>query len=143
MDSIKLIIFGSAPKEISEYILSNQSNAIKFIGWQSPFQVNEIILSADLGVFPGSHSVLWEQCIGSGLPTIFNKWTNLEHFDLGGNTIILDNTDEFYLAEMLSDLLKNQSKLDNMKKTAVERGRIVFSYQQIAKKSLLLDDSIS
>lgn len=139
--SIKLIIFGEPDKEMIS-CFDNISSNIRLIGWIESSETYNLFLASDLGIFPGTHSVLWEQAIASGLPCIFKYWEGMDHVDIGGNAIILKqpSNDKTYINDLsilISELSKKDSKYNEMKKTAENKGREVFSYTQIAKKSIL------
>ena len=72
---IKLIVFGVPNKDMEPIIKSLSVHAnIKSVGWISSDKVYDYLFAADLGFFPGTHSVLWEQAVGSGVPCVFKKY---------------------------------------------------------------------
>ena len=71
---VKLLIFGTFAKTMKEKDIEPFiSDRIKLIGWLDASKVYDYFLSADLGVFPGTHSVLWEQACACGLPCILKS----------------------------------------------------------------------
>ena len=96
-------------------------------------------LAADLAVFPGTHSVLWEQACACGIPAVFRDWEGMHHVDVGGNAIFLheDSTEE--IEQVLLDLYEHSEKIDKMRKIAQTKGIIEFSYREIARKSIFED----
>lgn len=133
---IKLIIFGIFDDEMKNIIEPKLENSnIKYIGWLDADKVYEYFLASDLGVFPGTHSVLWEQAVGTGLPCVFKKWDGMQHVDVGGNCIFLNNDDVDEIISSIKKTLDN-SFYNEMKKYAVENGISKFSYKEIAKKSI-------
>lgn len=83
-------MFGTIAPEILDYIngLLKSPNVI-FVGWLSADQILDYFIMADLIVFPGTHSVLWEQAVGTGTPTIYKYWDEMTHMDIGGNCMFL------------------------------------------------------
>lgn len=140
LDNINLIVFGSADDKMkSEIIELSKSNRIKNIGWISSKEVYKYYFASDLAFFPGTHSVLWEQAVGIGLPCVFKRWKGMEHVDVGGNCIFLK---EGSLEEIKTTISKinNEKKLySNMLKVASGKGVSEFSYLKIAKKSIQID----
>ncbi|MFK1961527.1 hypothetical protein ACIXEH_11290 [Bacteroides fragilis] len=68
---------------------------IHYVGWLSSEKTIEYFFASDLAVFPGTHSVLWEQAVGIGIPSIFKYWDGMTHVDLGGNCLFLfENSSE-------------------------------------------------
>ena len=64
-----LFVFGVPTSEVDDYY--KQAIAIDGVhefGWQSPDDINAILYASDLGCFPGTHSVIWEQALGLGSP---------------------------------------------------------------------------
>lgn len=134
---LKLVIFGSVAKDIKEIFYEKINNSkIVFLGFLSSDDINKLFIASDLGVFPGGHSVLWEQAIGCGLPCIFQHREGMTHVDIGGNCLFLYGEGATDIKNVLKDILNNKQLYLNMKKIALERGMKEFSYYEIAKKSL-------
>jgi len=134
---IKLIVFGTPNSEMkSEIDELSRSAYIRFIGWANASQTYDYLLAADLAFFPGTHSVLWEQSVGVGLPCVFKRWNGIEHVDLDGNCLFIDNGDLMEIKKMILLLYNDRSLLMSMKKVASDRGIKEFSYYEIAKKAI-------
>jgi len=136
-DNIKLIIFGSPNNEMKAEIerLSANKNII-FLGWLSSQDIYSILFASDLGFFPGTHSVLWEQSVGVGLPCVFKKWNNIDHVDVGGNCEFLDEVTVKSIANKILDIYKNKELYSKMKANAMGRGVERFTYSKIAKRAI-------
>ncbi|KQW97674.1 glycosyltransferase family 4 protein [Flavobacterium sp. Root420] len=134
---IKLIVFGSVTEEMKEKIMSFAScSSINYIGWISVQDSYKYLLSADLAVFPGTHSVLWEQAVGLGVPTVFKLWEGMRHVDVGGNCLFLESVDAIVLKETIERIFNDQTLYDKMKDVAINHGINKFSYFEIAKKAI-------
>lgn len=135
--NIKLVVFGEPNDEIRTYIenLAKADN-IKMIGWLTPADCYDLFYAADLAVFPGTHSVLWENVCACGLPAIFSGIEGVSHVDMGGNCQFLDKGDVDEIEAKLLDIIDNQELYNNMKRIAIERGYSTFSYMEIAKKAI-------
>ena len=136
-DDIKLIIFGSVKDDIrNEFDKLADSNKIFYIGWLKPKEIYRQFLKADLAIFPGSHSVLWEQATGCGLPCIFKYTKGIDHVDVGGNCKFLyENTHE-ELKELILRLYNNSDELKKMRQIAEKKGKDFFAYSNIARISI-------
>jgi glycosyltransferase involved in cell wall biosynthesis len=137
--SIKLVIFGSINNDINSkfnQILKSNPN-IHFINWITADVAYEWFLSADLAIFPGTHSVLWEQAIACGLPTVFKKWEGMTHVDIGGNCEFLLNGSSTEIQEVIKKIALDKNKYSKMKHISMAKGTQEFSYSKIAKKSIL------
>ncbi|MBW8014708.1 MAG: glycosyltransferase family 4 protein [Planctomycetes bacterium] len=135
--NINLVVFGKSNEDMESCVghLANSDN-IKMIGWLLPTDVYDLFYAADLAVFPGTHSVLWENVCACGLPAIFKGTEGEGHVDMGGNCQFLYKDDVSEIEEKLLDIIENQEMYNNMKKIAIERGYSTFSYMEIAKKAI-------
>ncbi len=134
---VKLIIFGSVAEQLKEEINRLTDNEkVQYIGWVESEDSYKYFSVADLVVFPGRHSVFWEQVVGLGIPMIVKYWEGTTHVDLGGNCRFLynDSADEIY--KLLLYLINNEEKLDRMREIAESKGMRYFSYKTIAAKAL-------
>ena len=136
----KLVIFGRPNEEMDSYF-SQLSGKIQCVGWISSNEAYRYFLAADLGVFPGTHSVLWEQAVACGLPCIFKHWPGMEHVDVGGNAILLDQptVDAEYidmLEQTISRLMGRDSEYEKMCQVAEQKGIKEFSYKEIARRAI-------
>ncbi len=134
---IKLIIFGSISENIKNEVMQLVDNErIIYAGWISPDESYNFFAASDLVVFPGRHSVFWEQAAGQGKPIICKSWPGTHHIDVGGNVIFLhdDSVDEIF--RIIKDITNNENRYSNMKKNAMFKAMKIFSYMEIAKKSI-------
>lgn len=137
--NIKLLLFGSIDNNVkSEFAQLKDNPNICYIGWQQPEDIYDLFVAADLGIFPGTHSVLWEQAVGLGLPSIFKSWEGYEHIDVGGNCVFVHNDSADVLRDYISDIYRDKARYATMKKISEEIGPSVFSYTRIAKQSIYL-----
>jgi 1,2-diacylglycerol 3-alpha-glucosyltransferase len=136
-ENVKLIIFGTSNQQMKP-IIENlcRSNQIRNIGWIESDKVYDYFLASDLVVFPGTHSVLWEQSVGTGMPGIYKYWKGMDHIDLGGNCQFLYYDQVIEIKKVIEGILNNHDKYKKMKKVAEELGIKEFSYKEIAKKSI-------
>ena len=132
--SVKVLVFGSIIPSMKDEVLSLcDGERIKYLGWLGHPQIYEALISSDLAVYPGRHSVLWEETVGIGLPMIVKRWDGTTHVDLGGNVLFLDDDSKETLKKAMMVALAN---LDKMKEVAIEKGRVVFSYRNIALRAI-------
>lgn len=135
--NIYLLVFGSLTKDMEDFCTPKFKGNIKYAGWIDSKQVYPLFLASELAVFPGTHSVLWEQSIACGLPGIFKDWDGgFSHIDCGGNAILLKDITKDNLANEISNLLDDKSKYESMKINADNGTREKFWYINIAKRSI-------
>jgi glycosyltransferase involved in cell wall biosynthesis len=136
-ENLKLLIFGSVAEELKDQLLALcDGKKIQYIGWAKGNQSYEYFASADLVVFPGRHSVYWEQVVAQGIPMLCKYWEGTTHVDIGGNVEFLQEDSVEEIRKKLLSLLDNPEKYNNMKKSAEGDRRHEFSYRMIARKSV-------
>lgn len=133
-DNLKLFIFGSINKESKEQynILFKCDKRIKFLDWQSSSEIYNLYYMSDIACFPGTHSVLWEQAIGLGLPTVLKKWDGFHHLEINESVVTITDIDK--LQQVMEQIIP---KVVLLKKIA-ENNHLIFSYEEIAKKAICL-----
>ncbi len=134
---VKLIVFGSVTPDLKTAVESLcDGKTVQYIGWIQSDESYAHFAAADLVVFPGRHSVFWEQVVGLGIPLMVKYWEGTTHVDVGGNCDFLyeDSVDE--IQRKIQNLIDNRSKYEEMKRAALERGMDVFSYRSIAQRSI-------
>ena len=134
---IKLIIFGNPSQEIEVEIEAlSKSEYIRNIGWIPSEKIYKYFLASDLAFFPGTHSVLWEQAVGLGLPCVFKMWDGIQHMDVGGNCQFINEITIDSLKESIERIYKDADLFDRMKQVATSKGISEFSYYEIAKRAI-------
>ena len=131
---LKLIVFGSVVSQLKDDIEKRCSAKVKYVGWLSSEESYPYFAMADLVVFPGRHSVFWEQVAGQGIPMVVKYWPGTTHIDLDGNVKFLykDSVEE------ISDVLKETTDLKVLKEMAeiACEKRSLFLYSRIAKECM-------
>lgn len=134
---VKLIVFGSVTEELKDRVEAlADGKKVQYIGWAKASQSYDLFAAADLVVFPGRHSVFWEQVTGQGIPMIVKDWPGTHHVDLGGNVLFLHNDSAEEIEEKIRQVAFDEESYNKMKKVAEEKGMQVFSYKEIAKRAI-------
>lgn len=137
LNNVYLLVFGSFDEEMQSVCEKYLSERIINLGWVQSDEVYPYFLSSDLGVFPGTHSVLWEQACASGLPCLFKNWQGgVDHLDVGGNCELLNEISVEVLYDKIGKLSVDKEAFEMMKSIASKKARKEFSYIEIAKKSI-------
>lgn len=133
--NVHLVVFGRPNAEVeTELTKIDVDTNVHLLGWMKAQELYTVFWASDVAIFPGTHSVVWEEAIGLGLATVFRRWKGMEHLDLGGNAIFIDNADTLTLDNLLIDLTNDECALiKRMTSEAKEKGPRVFSFTQIAK----------
>lgn len=137
INQVKLLVFGQVFEEIKIkfYDMLEKCPNLIYIGWINADVVYNYFFAADLVVFPGGHSVMWEQACASKVPCLFRRWEGMEHVNNGGNSDFIDDISEEGLQKKVLELLYT-NKYYEMKKVAQSKATDIFLYSQIVKKSL-------
>lgn len=136
-DKVKLIVFGSVTSELKDKVNAlSDGRKVRYIGWIQSQDSYQYFAASDLVVFPGRHSVFWEQVAAQGIPMLCKKWDGTTHIDIGGNVEFLMKDSELEIQERIEYLFNNPEKYQAMKKLAEEKGKLFFSYESIAGRAL-------
>lgn len=140
MSGYSLVLFGTftqKEKIICEEYLS--AGNIHYIGRIPGVESYNYFVAADLVIFPGQHSVLWDQSVACGVPSIFRWWQGLDYFNIDGNCIYLQDGSAEEIGTILVDLMNND-KLKKLQLNAQGKSKQEFSYIAIARKILMSID---
>lgn len=135
-DNVKLLVFGKINEDMQPFFDAEQTDKIITIGWVNSEKVYEFFYAADLIVFPGLHSVLWEQAVASKTPCAFSKMDGFEHVNVNNNCILMTGKDAAYYEDMLKQLLADDGKYAALKSNANSEVTENFYYSKIARQVL-------
>ncbi len=136
-DKVKLIVFGSVTSDLQSKVNAlSDGRKVQYIGWIQSQDSYQYFAASDLVVFPGRHSVFWEQVAAQGIPMLCKKWDGTTHIDIGGNVEFLIKDSDLEIQERIECLINNPEKYQAMKKSAEEKGKMFFSYESIAGRAL-------
>lgn len=131
---IKLIVFGSIDNKIKKEVLQwVDGKKIMYAGWINARESYVYFSAADLVIFPGRHSVFWEQAAGQGKPMIVKDWPGTHHIDVGGNVKFLTSDSVTEIKNLLCEIVNKPQVYEEMKNCAIECAKAKFSYKLIAK----------
>lgn len=136
--NIKMIIFGSVRDDLKETFEQLESERIHCIGWQPSNEVYRYFYAADIVMFPGLHSVLWEQAVASRVPCAFSRIKGFEHVDIGGNCVFMDGKTVDYYQALIERLFKDKVYYSQLYNNAQQEQTKQFLYSNIAQK--VIDD---
>lgn len=133
---VKLLVFGSIVDTLKNEADSlTDGNIVKQVGWIDASDTYKYFAMADLVVFPGRHSVFWEQVVAQGIPLIVKKWEGTSHVNICNNAIILSDVTVNSLLQNIQ-LLTDNKQMYSQKKSNAIKAMTYFSYSNIAKKSI-------
>lgn len=135
-----LIVFGDPNVEVKSFLkLIEIDSNVHMLGWKKATEIAPLFWSADLALFPGTHSVLWEEAIGHGLAAVFHRWSRMCHLDLGGNAFFIDDGETATIDTTLQKLVADDALLiRQMNEIAQRKGPTAFAFSRIAQKAIEL-----
>ena len=132
---VKMLVFGPVvPSLKSEFDKRLDCEQIIYVPWANMSDSYDYFAIADLVVFPGRHSVYWEQAAAMGKPLLIKHWDGTTHVDCGGNVAYTSGDD---VASIEADLIACTDPAVNSKmKTAAHSSSRHFLYSDIACRSI-------
>lgn len=135
--NVKLMVFGSVTPELKERVQALADGVkVQYIGWVQAKDSYDYFAAADLAVFPGRHSVFWEQVVAQGIPMLVKDWPGTHHVDLGGNVKFLTKDSAEEIQEWIIRLSDRSEAYQRMKDVATDKGMYAFSYARIARDAI-------
>ena len=134
---VKLLVFGTVSDDYKNEIDSSCNENVIMVGWKAPNEINDIFLGADMAIFPGQHSVLWEQACACKIPCLFAKWDRMDYLNNGGNSDFIADVSVKGLKQVIMQYLTTATYKE-MDRVAKSEATDIFSYVSIAEKSLEL-----
>lgn len=134
--AITLVVFGSVNPELREKFNSLLEDNIKYVGWLTVEQSYELFELSDLVIFPGRHSVYWEQVVSQQKPLIVKYMADTQHIDIGGNVKYLKNIHCYEEFEEQIKMILTKENIMQMTEAAKDEKYKDFLYSHIAKRSL-------
>lgn len=136
-EHVKLLVFGPVvPSMKAEFEERLKCDRIAYVPWANTSDSYDYFAIADLVIFPGRHSVYWEQAAAMGKPLLIKYWDGTTHVDCGGNVAFTSGDDSSAIRSDIYTIIES-GKLNEMKEIAL-RSRSSFLYSSIATKSLLI-----
>lgn len=134
-NKIHLVICGTLTPEM-EYLRKDidSNRNIHYMGWCNAERVMNCMIASDIACFPGTHSTLWEQSVGVGLPAIFKRWNEMEHVNVNGNCEFVKGDDVDELTTVIQKLVNHDDFMAI--KTKAEEASRQFCYSVISKRAI-------
>ena len=130
---VRLIVFGSVTPELKDKVEAlADGTKVQYVGWIQAKDSYQYFAASDLVVFPGRHSVFWEQVAAQGIPLLVKRWDGTTHTDICGNTVFLERDSVEEIREKLDMILRDYSTYKAAAGEACEH----FLYSKIAQRSI-------
>ena len=136
-ERLKLLIFGPVSDSIrAKFDEVFDGQKMSYVSWANTEQSYDYFAIADLVIFPGRHSVYWEQAVGQGKPIVCKYWEGTTHVDVGGNIRFLKKDSEEEIEKLILELLNKNDEYKAMCNAASEKAKMKFSYAKISDESI-------
>lgn len=133
---LHLLIFGTVVLDLEKEFNDLLSDNIHYLGWCNAELVTKYLSTSDLACFPGTHSTLWEQAIGLSVPCIFRRWHGMEHVNVNGNCIFIEDASENKILEAINKSMNPETYNELYYKAYAASKK--FFYSDIARQSIEL-----
>jgi len=133
--NLHLVICGVLAPEM-EYLKIQFNAQVHYLGWCNAKRVMDCMVAADLACFPGTHSTLWEQAVGVGLPAVLKRWDEMTHMNVNDNCVFVKGGEVEELKLVIERLLSKEFYAQQ--KNKAEIAATSFLYSDIAKKAIEL-----
>lgn len=131
----RLLVFGPVSPELKGEFDAKLRDGVVHIPWANSSKSYDYLSMADLVVFPGRHSVYWEQSAALGKPMLVKRWDGTAHIDCGGNVRFTSGDDSESLAKDLRDIMEDELAFELMR-DAAQKASGRFQYSDIARRSI-------
>lgn len=134
--NVKLLVFGSIVPELKADVDALiDGNRIQLVGWLQPDETYDYFAIADLVIFPGRHSVFWEQVAAQGIPMVVKEWRGTKHVNVCGNVEFLKMVTADSIKSEILKFVNDDEKYNRMKVNAI-KAMPHFLYSEIALKCI-------
>jgi hypothetical protein len=141
LPNTKLVIFGKPEPGLMPILkAAMQHPAVRWVDWVDAKDIFRYFWAGDIAFFPGTHSVLWEEAIGLGVGCVFKRWPGMEHLDIGGNCLFIDETTVGSVQAVMLELHQDGTMRNILQRAALNCGPRVFSYSRIARYAIELEE---
>jgi glycosyltransferase involved in cell wall biosynthesis len=135
---LKLMIVGSIEKDYEKFmdsLIVDHSRIIK-LGWIEADKLYRYFSAADIAVFPGGQSAIWQQAISCELPVILRYHPGTEYMLYENNGLFLFSEDPRELAQYIAFLAEDGEKIESMRANAIKLVEGCLSYDRVAIQSI-------
>jgi len=135
---VKLLIVGSITKRYETLLdrIIDGDNRIRKTGWVEAKELYKFFSAADVAIFPGSQSAIWQQAVSCELPLIIKYTPESEYLLSQENGLFLFSDEYKEISQSIQLCLNYPAILEQMKKKSRVLKENFLSYEKIAEATL-------
>lgn len=132
-----LVVFGTFANDIQANVekLIDETDNVFHIGRLSGEDIYRTLIGADMAVFPGQHSVLWDNAVACGTPLCVRRWDGMDYFNINGNCEYFNDGSYEEILSVLNRVTTTEI-ISQMRRAAQGEAKRHFSSTMIAKQIL-------
>jgi glycosyltransferase involved in cell wall biosynthesis len=136
-----LVLVGDGEKSHMEYLRGvvaeeGLESHVRFVGFAPHAELSAYYNAADVGVWPGHHSITVIEALATGLPAILPENEMYRPLLDEGAALGFPRGDHRALCERLQSLLDDSTRRSTLRERSVETANRVFSWKSLAERSL-------
>lgn len=136
--NVRLLVVGTIKREYEKYLdemIDSDKRIIK-VGWVKAKDLYKYYSAADIAVFPGSQSAVWQQAISCELPLIIKYWPGTEYLLYKKNGFFLFSEDHRELKQHIESLILTPILIRNMREGSKIVTKEILSYDVISEQTI-------
>lgn len=137
-DNLRLMIVGSIDQAYEcelDHLIGSDRRILK-VGWVDAEKMRKYFSAADIAIFPGGQSVLWQQAISCELPAIFMYRPDSEYLLSRENGLFLFSDSPLETKQAMCTLAFSNEMINVMRENARRERDEILSYRLIAEQSI-------
>ena len=137
-ENVFLLVFGAPSAEMKDSFAAyaGDKNIVQ-VGWVSADDTYDLFLASDFAVFPGTHSVLWEEAVACAVPIMTRHWEGMEHINHCDNAILLPEVTVDTLVDNIRSAMQPE-RYEALRQAAIKAAPY-FYLSDVALRSVGLD----
>lgn len=145
---VHVIVVGAGDAEYEARLraAAGELSTVHFVGWQGKDGMYRNMAAADVAVFPAAQSVIWQQCIGMGLPLILCERSEItgmhpqtvDYINRYDNIIVMDWKPSLApeIREHLERLKRNPDELAHRSAGALRTAEEYLDWERVVDTTL-------
>lgn len=133
--NLRFVIAGSMDEDVREAAMEMVAKdpRIRFVGWKTAEELNDLLCGADVYVQPGTQSATMQMSLCARCPVILADVPSHRPFVDGNGWMVRDDVG---LGAAFAELAKNKQELQSMSTRSLDIARKLLDYRTLARRVL-------